>query len=297
MPLVSEQSLQSWASAPGETENEKCDNAVTGIRKAIDSDATLSRHTIGVFAQGSYRNRTNVRQDSDVDVCVSCRDTIFYDLPVGYSALDFNLSTPPTYGYAQFKNDVGDALTSYFADGHVTRGHKAFDIKENTYRIAADAVPCFVYKNFCYDPPLEGVGFVTDGPGAKRIVNWPEQNYRNGVEKNTASGTRFKDVARILKRLCYKMKDENVAGTDCIPSFLLECLAYNVPNETLQLDTYLSIVRASLLFLYGGTKNAADCAQWKEVNEQKALFDAGQVWTSTLANTFVAAAWNYLGFR
>lgn len=295
--MVSEQSLESWASAPGDTESEKCDNAVTAIRKAIDGHDALSGHNIRVFAQGSYLNRTNVRQDSDVDVCVSCRDTIFYDLPAGYSERDFNLSTPPLYGYAQFKSDVGDALTSYFADGLVTRGQKAFDIKENTYRIAADAVPCFVYKNFCHDPPLEGVAFVPGYVGAQRIVNWPEQNYRNGVAKNTASGTRFKDVARILKRLCYKMKDENVAGTDCIPSFLLECLAYNVPNETLRLDTYLSAVRASLLFLYGGTNNAADCAPWKEVNEQKNLFDADQVWTATQANTFVIAAWHYLGFR
>jgi len=160
--LVSEQSFQSWASAPGETETTKCDNAVAAVRRAIDADASLRERDIRVFAQGSYHNRTNVRQDSDVDVCALCRETIFYDLPAGTSPADFNITVPAAYNYTQFKNDVGAALASYFGKGHVTRGHKAFDIKENTYRIAADAAPCFVYTNFSSRPPLEGVAFVPD---------------------------------------------------------------------------------------------------------------------------------------
>jgi hypothetical protein len=61
---------------------------------------------------------------------------------------DFGLTSPADYSYATFKNDVGAALTSYFKGGHVIRGNKAFDIKENTYRIAADAVPCFEHRRY-----------------------------------------------------------------------------------------------------------------------------------------------------
>jgi len=134
---------------------------------------------------------TNVRQESDVDVCVACKESIFFDLPTGYTPAQFGITVPADYPYPQFKNDVGAALTSYFARGHVERGKKAFDIKENTYRIAADAVPCFVYKRFVLDgTALEGVAFVPDN--GSRIVNWPDQNYANGVAKNSATGTRFK---------------------------------------------------------------------------------------------------------
>ena len=65
-----EDTLQSWAKAPGETEQQRCDNAVTAVRKAIDASSALEGRDIRVFPQGSYRNRTNVPQDSDVDVCV-----------------------------------------------------------------------------------------------------------------------------------------------------------------------------------------------------------------------------------
>lgn len=288
-----EQSFQSWAKAPGETEQTKCDNAVTAVRKAINSIDSLRRRNTRIFAQGSYSNRTNVRQDSDVDICALCMESMFYDIPAGTSPGDFNFTVPAVYSYPQFKNDVGSALTSFFVNGHVVRGNKAFDIRENAYRIAADAVPCFVYKTFSRDDgPVEGVAFIPDN--GQRIVNWPEQNYANGVAKNTATGQRFKDVVRILKRLRYKMKEEKIAAAEPIPSFLIECLAYNVPDETLRLDTYTSVIRESLVHLYTGTENSQSCAHWKEVNQQKPLFDAGQAWTCQQVNGFVLAAWSYL---
>jgi Second Messenger Oligonucleotide or Dinucleotide Synthetase domain len=143
-----EDSLKSWAKAPGQTEQETCDKAVSAVRKAINTTETLSKHTIKVFAQGSYCNRTNVREDSDVDVCVCCSDSLMCDYPEGMKNTDFGLSSPADYSYSTFKNDVGSALTSYFKNGHVTRGNKAFDIKENTYRIAADVVPCFEHRRY-----------------------------------------------------------------------------------------------------------------------------------------------------
>lgn len=179
---VSEDSLRSWAKAPGQTELDKCDNAVTAVRKAKDASATLSKHNIKVFAQGSYCNRTNAREDSDVDVCICCTDSVFSDLPEGMQDADFGLTSPADYSYDSFRYDVGLALHEYFADGHVTRGHKAFDIKENTYRIAADVVPCFEHRRYAKDGTwITGTAFVPDNAG--RIINWPDQNYDNGVAK------------------------------------------------------------------------------------------------------------------
>jgi hypothetical protein len=294
--MLSEESLQSWAKAPGQTELEKCDRAVAAIRKAKDASLALGGRSVRVFAQGSYCNRTNVRQDSDVDVCVLCTDSFFFQLPEGKTNQDFNFTTPAAYPYSQFKNDVQAALTSHFADGHVVRGNKAFDIKENTYRIAADAVACFEYRHYFPDGTYwSGVSFLPDN--GSLVVNWPEQNYENGVAKNTGTGQRFKDVVRILKRLRYKILDENIAAAMPVPSFLVECLVHNAPDPAFQFDAYSDTVRDVLAHLFNNTRKFDDCKEWLEINQRKYLFWTGQPWTYQQAHAFVSSAWDYIGFQ
>lgn len=65
-----ESDLRSWGKPPGTTEEQRCANAVSAVRNAINKSVSLRGHSILVFAQGSYRNGTSVRRDSDVDVCV-----------------------------------------------------------------------------------------------------------------------------------------------------------------------------------------------------------------------------------
>lgn len=294
--MALEDTLKSWAKAPGQTELDKCDNAVTAVRKAIDANEKLSKLSIKVFAQGSYCNRTNVREDSDVDVCVRCSNSFFYYLPPELTNVDCGFSVPGPVNYATYKNDVGAALTSYFKNGHVTRGKKAFDIKENTYRIAADVVPCFEYRRYEKDTThTKGTAFDPDNGG--RIVNWPDQNYDNGVAKNTATGGRFKDVVRILKRLRFKMCEEKIAAADPIPSFLVECLVWNAPNSAFGHATYTSDVREVLANLFNNTIKLEPCEEWGEVNELKYLFKGGNSWTLAQAHAFISAAWDYWGFR
>jgi hypothetical protein len=295
--VTTEDNFKSWAKAPGQTEQTTCDNAVTAVRKAINANATLSNHNIKVFAQGSYCNRTNVREDSDVDVCVCCTDSLFCDYPEGMTDGNFGIRSAD-YTYQTFKNDVGMALTAYFKGGHVTRGNKAFDIKENTYRISADAVPCFEYRRYRKDGTWTkptGTAFVPDG--GWRIVNWPDQNYNNGVTKNTATGGRFKDVVRILKRLRYKMNDEKIAAAAPIPSFLVECLVWNAPNHAFGHDTYSSDVREVLANLFNDTLKLETCEEWGEINELKYLFKGGHTWTLANTHAFISAAWDYWGFQ
>lgn len=294
--MALEDSLKSWAKAPGQTELDKCDKAVAAVRKAIAASDKLPTNSIDVFAQGSYCNRTNVREDSDVDVCVRCTSTFFFHLPEGITNVDCRFSVPGPVSYPTFKNDVGSALTAYFKNGHVTRGNKAFDVRENTYRIAADVVPCFEYRHYRKDKTdVKGTAFDPDNGG--RVINWPDQNYKNGVAKNTATGGRFKDVVRILKRLRNKMNHEKIAAAAPIPSFLIECLVWNAPNPGFGHDTYTADVRAALAYLFNNTIKFDDCKEWAEVSEMKYLFWNGQPWNFNQAHAFVSAAWNYLGYE
>lgn len=50
--------------------------AEKAIRDAIAASPALSTRDIVVFPQGSYRNRTSVPRESDVDICVMTRDVV-----------------------------------------------------------------------------------------------------------------------------------------------------------------------------------------------------------------------------
>jgi len=66
--------------------------------------------------------------------------------------------------------------------------------------------------------------FFRDREG-RPIVNFPKQHRRNGDEKDLRTGGRFKEVVRAAKRA------RRPADVGAAPSYLLECLLYNVPDE------------------------------------------------------------------
>lgn len=300
MPRDWESSFTSWGAPPGATEQTKCENAERAIRKAIDASSKLSSKPINVFAQGSYANRTNVRQDSDVDICVLYTGAFFGDYFLSESlnaaALGF---TDGTYPYLEFKNDIQAALVSYFGTGSVTRGNKAFDIHANTYRIDADVVPCFEHRRYLGNPQSNsfesGTELHPDNGG--EIVNWPRQNYNNGVSKNEATGRRFKAIVRIIKRLRNEMVDQGYNAAKPIPSYLIECLIWNVPNPNFGQSSLKADVRNAIAHLWNETRTDESCNEWGEINELKYLFRAGQPWTRDQVNSFLQAAWNYIGFE
>ena len=86
-----------------------------------------------------------------------------------------------------------------------------------------------------------GVAF--DPDSGERIINWPEQTYNNGVERNTATGRKYKRAIRILKRLRDRMQDDGIAIAEKTPSFLIECLVWNADVDAFNRGTYTAIVR------------------------------------------------------
>jgi hypothetical protein len=87
-----ETTFQAWAQPPGKTGQERCENSESAIRNAIKSSEKLSQRYIRVFTQGSYRNRVNVRQDSDIDIGVCCYDVFFPSYPKGTTKETFGNS-------------------------------------------------------------------------------------------------------------------------------------------------------------------------------------------------------------
>ena len=286
-----EAQFREWAKPPGKTEKERCDNAVSAMRNAIKASDKLRDREISFFTQGSYRNNTNVRKDSDVDVGVLCADTFFYDLPEGTTRETFEIS-PATYHYDQYKDEVEEALVSYFGKAAVTRGNKAFDVHETSYHVEADVAPFFEHKRYDSDgTSIKGVELLTDKE-KKKVINWPEHHYENGCKKNNDTGTRFKSIVRVLKSLSNEMIQNKVEAGN-IPGFLIECLVWNVPNSQFGNATYTEDVKNSIIYLYENTKDYDLCSEWGEVSELKYMFRPAQKWTREQANSFIVAAWNY----
>ena len=294
MPRDWEQQFAAWARPPASTEQERCDNAASAVRNAIQASQKLRARGVSIFTQGSYRNNTNVRKDSDVDIGVLSTATFFHEpLPQGWTQQSLGFGNA-TYTYDQFKNEVEEALVSYFGRTAVTRGNKAFDVHETSYHVEADVAAFFEHRRYQQDGSYhKGVALLTDRE-QKRVVNWPEQHYSNGVCKNKFTATRFKSVVRILKALSAEMASKGIRSGD-IPGFLNECSVYNVPGDLFGKPSYLSEVRGVLGHLYNNTKADADCSKWLEVSELKWLFEPSQKWTSQHVNAFALAAWTYDG--
>ena len=286
-----------WSRSPDQTQLEKCERAVQGIKLSIEKHAPFRGLSISTFAQGSYKNRTNVRKESDVDTCVLCTNVFLYSLPTGVTLEAVNAS-PIEFTYSYYKNEVEMALRNHFGYTHVTRGNKAFDIHETVYRVDADAAPCFEYRQYFRDSfgalkYFLGTALITD-QGQNRITNFPEQQHRNGVIKNDETGRRFKKAVRIIKCLRNEMDKLSVPQAKTIPSYLIECIIWNVPNMIFNHITLRGMVNDLLAHIWVATQNDQSCAGWMEENNIKYLFGPHQEWTRQQVNDFIAAAWTYI---
>lgn len=288
-----------WSQGPSKTEQDRAENAERQIRQAIQASEKLKNRNIKVFTQGSYRNRVNVRQDSDVDVGVLCTDTYFPEYPNDNVKMELAKNfIPATYEYATFKNELEEALVARFGRTTVTRGSKAFDIKANTYRVEADVAAFFEHRRYVTSTyHHSGVEMVPDDHTPPRIKNWPEQHYENGISKNSETERRYKRVVRVIKKLSNEMASNNVQSAKDAPSFLVECLVFNASTSCFKHQKFMPMVRAVLAELFNNTLSDDNCSEWGEVNELKYLFRSSQPWTRVSAHEFLNDAWNYIGYE
>src|SRR4051812_41987665 len=121
--------LRSWSGRSSDTEDDKREWTERAIREAIAASPRLRDKSINVFAKGSYKNNTNVRADSDVDIAVEYSSAIFSDYQhraagltrEHYGVGEYSLPYP----WASLKDDVEQAMVSRFGRAAVTRGNKA----------------------------------------------------------------------------------------------------------------------------------------------------------------------------
>jgi hypothetical protein len=281
-----------YAEPVGESEEARCERAERMIRDAIKSSNVFNEQKlseISIFSQGSYRNGTNIPQESDVDVAICYRGSYFYDTsgipPLATLGLGI---TPAVYTYDKFKADVTKALRSSFGQ-EMQIGNKSLKIRPNSGRVSTDAVPSFEFRQFRnYGDPMIGTRFVANDGNI--ITNWPDHHHFFGVEKNKATGFRYKKVVRVLKSLREDIRGSGNPEVADTPSFFVECLVFNAPDQCFGHETLYEDCRAVIHTLFAMLQNLNSIQGMIETNRIKMLFSGEQPWTHQTAEFFLFCA-------
>lgn len=283
--VISEQLLEMWASAP---DDKPAQEAYRQIQEAVSKSPELQSKTIEVYLQGSYRNRTHIKENSDVDVVVELQSTFSPDtkaLPPEDKRLFDSTHSDATYHFSDLRRDVELSLIRYFGEKNVDFGNKAITVTGNQGRSTADVIPCLEhrkYTSYRYDKKsyIPGIKFYTRRENIE-IINWPKVHYKNGAAKNDRTKTMYKALVRICKNYRDFLVAEGhlVVGTS--PSYFLECLVYNVPDNQFD-STYTVSLKGMTSFLKQANLNGFCC-----VNEQDYLFEPSKGWDINKARDFI----------
>ncbi|KYF65102.1 nucleotidyltransferase domain-containing protein [Sorangium cellulosum] len=300
-----DQTLKDWAETINATDEERGRSAREAIQQAIRGAPKLEHKGIDVFVTGSYRNNTNTRADSDIDMAVVLRDIAFYEFPAeGLVTREMLGIRTSDYSFDAFRGDVEAALRVQFGTSNVTAGNKAFDVRASGARLDADVAVFLKHRRYTGKKTatgaweyVEGVELRPRDAPAERIINWPEQHYERGIAKNDATNRRFKRMVRILKRLRADMavqgdtEQQSAAGQ--VRPFVLECLVHNAPDACFNLEEggYLKDTEAVLSWLLRATQPRGTGHKLMEVSGLQPLFDGPARRTPQQAYAFLKTAW------
>jgi hypothetical protein len=292
-----ENTLTSWTKPSSDSEKDKQERTERMIRQAIDAHEPFAKCQLSVYAKGSYPNNTNVRTDSDVDIAVECTEVFYWeDAEQGiYKSSNSNpymgIWTPQ-----KLRDELVAALNKKFPGQVDTSGSTAIQINSSSARVDADVVPCFSYRYYLSSSSYQqGTKLFTKA--GKDIVNYPAQQLQNGRNKNNRTNSAYKKAVRILKRVENAMVDDEVHPD--LPSYFIECLAYNCSDRVFDHTTWTDRVRDMLVYIWDGLQGeepSDSSVRWLEVNECFYLFHSTQKWTRSDGREFAQTAWNYLGY-
>ncbi len=230
---LTEQQLVTWSNQGAVTTAKA---AADAVRDALKQSWGLSSLDFDVYLQGSYKNDTNIRGDSDVDLVVQLNSTLLPDVsalpPLTQLAVR---STYPaaTYQWVHLRRDVVAALSDTFGSSNVAASDNCINLKAVSGRLPADIVPSLQYRKYTSAISwVEGIYFYSFSSNLW-VANYPKQHYDNGVAKNGPFRTngRYKPSVRMFKNARSYLVERGVISDDLAPSYFLEGLLYNVPDS------------------------------------------------------------------
>jgi hypothetical protein len=306
--MIDQQQLERWAQAPSQTEMAKIKNTRQIIEEKIKQNLPIpeikQKYSLSTFnfpdiyLQGSYANSTNIRFDSDVDIVVQLNDVFWSDktwLTEFEKQQYVTYFSSSAYKFVEFKNNIYSALIKAFGEENVEYSDKCLKVKENTYRVNADVVPCFqyrVYKKFLsYNNQefIEGMKFINTG-NQTEVINYPKKHLANCKSKNIDTGGNFKSIVRIFKNIKRQLVENGHFDEKTAPSYFIENLLYNCSSPCFD-GGYVDCMKKTLQFLLdalqAGRVSGFICA-----NEQDSLISP-KTWNLVNAQNFILTTGDY----
>ncbi len=212
-----------------------------------------------VYLQGSYRNHTNIRGDSDVDA-VAETSRLFHGNITSAQLRQAGWGPPP-FTWTHFNDQVYAALAAYYGVHLVRQGNKCIKVGGQGNRLNADVVPCCEYKSFAPDHRtyVSGITFWTQS--GVQVTNFPKLHHDNGALKNSCCIGAFKPLIRVFKNA------RNRAQSD-FPSYFLECLLYNV-SDSQYVGSYSAMFYNVLSSLIAAAQDGSMANWWCQNRQQK----------------------------
>ncbi len=170
--------------------------AHVSIRKALAAHNRPSEVGYEVLLQGSYKNGTNLRRDSDVDVVVRLAHKFSPSVAVlSGEQLQENASHEVAYRHwRSFRRHALRVMRDRYGDA-ATSGRKTLKLAKGELQADADLVITLSYKG--------SIGFYLSDE-RRWVVSYPQQHHQRGLTKEEATSRRFKRTIRMFKAaLCW----------------------------------------------------------------------------------------------
>jgi hypothetical protein len=295
MPIPESQ-LETWSHQGSIIQSSNTYNTIKSVLE--DSAAPYAGKNFKVFLQGSYGNDTNIYAESDVDIVIRLDDCFHSDLESlseDEKSAHKEAFSDATYTHADFKRDVLSVLEGQYGSA-VTAGDKAIAIDAAGARRKSDVIVAtqfrryFKFRSAGDSEYVEGICFFN--AAGERIANYPKQHSANLTTKHQGSSKWLKPMVRVLKNVRSRMVDDGLIKVGVAPSYYIEGLLYNVPNEKFNSSFEDCMVNILNWYRQDASKTDLVCA-----NEQYYLLRDGfhTCWPQTDCDAFVDAAvdlWN-----
>lgn len=232
---IPETQLETWSHQGSITQSSSTYATIKNVLEAAGS--AYDDKNFKVFLQGSYGNDTNIYSESDVDVIVRLDSSFYHDLeslPQDQKDAFKAAHSDATYTYGHFKKDVLEHLQAQFGAA-IKPGEKAVKIEAHGNRRTADVLIATQFRRYHRFLNLNNQDFDSGicfySASGVRIANYPQQHSDHCTTKHQATNSWFKPMVRVFKNLRSRLVDEGMIASDVAPSYYIEGLLYNVPNE------------------------------------------------------------------
>lgn len=248
------------------------------LRKALSSFREWGEDmTYDVFLQGSYKNDTNLRSDSDVDLVVRLKARLrprVARLPSSKLAQD-QAHVLAHNRWKSFRSQVLKALKSAYGAKPVKSGRKSLKIAKGKIPADADVVVTLQHE--------DGIALFLEDEH-RWVVSCPQRHHSKGLKKERATGDRYKRTVRMFKVARNHLVKNGVLEHGLAPSYFVECLLSNVPN---------GLYKPSLGKAYDGIVKylaAADLSGFMSQNGEREMFGSSkELWSERRARRFIRA--------